>query len=301
MKAGSRALRCQVIDSQLVDDLDKVSTLAGLLQVPCRSLKLTKLFSTETDGWNAAGPFHACCDGQGSTITLVQRADHHYYGGYASKSWTKNGHIQDAEAFLFRFRKDALKTVVEKFKSSGRGNELYGGKSYGPVFGTQHDLFTFAKDGHSSMLQDFGYGGHTSFELPDSLIDNSMPRTDGNFRLEVLKVGTTDNAEPAGALEEAWLPHVSWLQQVITYKPNLKRRSQPQHCESPVCRNVHHACVSQCNTTDAQSSVVCPSLHECVKCKINNINFRRPKPGIGTSSHDYVHMNPRRFRNMSSC
>ena len=180
MNAG--ALRSQVIGSELVDDFDKVATIAGLLQVPPRSLKLTKLFSTNTDGWNAAAAFHASCDGQGPTITLVRRADHRYYGGYASRSWTMNGYIHDAAAFLFRFHKEPQKTVVEKFMSKKNGNELYGHKAYGPVFGTGHDLVTFGSGGHiltsSQDPGDYHFIKSNSFDFPTStsFIDASMPK-----------------------------------------------------------------------------------------------------------------------------
>lgn len=232
--------------------------------------KLTKLFSTQTDGWNAAASFHASCDGQGPTVTLVRRVDHRYYGGYASRSWTTNGYKQDAAAFLFRFHKEkSQKTVVEKFKSKNSGEELYGHKSYGPVFGSQHDLCTFQSSA-GTMLRDPGVCESTSFELPTSptlfanchysmstrprqkllttppLIDGSIPKICTNFQLEVLKVGTVDNVE----LKKPWLPRMSWLQQV----------SLVSGCST--------ACHLQAWFIAMQYLVMHPRLRVCVKLKI---------------------------------
>ncbi len=86
-----------------------------------------------------------------------------------------------------------MHTKVEKYKRNGNGNELRCGTRYGPIFGFRHDFFTFGSGG--SMLQHCGPGGSASFELHKTLIDNSVIKTEANFQLEVLQVGTVDNAE----------------------------------------------------------------------------------------------------------
>ena len=167
--SGGALISRQAAGSLLVNHSDTFTTLSGLLQVHRPSLKLTKLFGTDEWGWGDAASFHRCCDGKGPTITIVQRSDGLCYGGYASQSWTSaSSWVQDSDAFLFRFRKDAqqMHTKTEKFRSNGSGNALRCGPSYGPIFGYKHDLFTFGSG--ESMLHESELGlrgGGSTFGL----------------------------------------------------------------------------------------------------------------------------------------
>ena len=62
------------------------------------------LYHSGRHGANAAA-FHAHCDGQGPTLTLIQDTDGNVFGGYTTKSW-KNHFIamseKDPAAFLVR-------------------------------------------------------------------------------------------------------------------------------------------------------------------------------------------------------
>ena len=215
MTMSGGALSRQAAGSLLVNHSDTFTTLSGLLQVHRPSLKLTKLFGTDKWGWDDAASFHRCCDGKGPTITIIQRSDGLCYGGYASQSWTSAGAwVQDFDAFLFRFHKDAqqMHTKPEKFKSNGSGNALRCTASYGPIFGYNYDLFTFGSG--KSMLQEPGLGGGSTFGRHTPLIDGAVIKNEANFQLEVLQVGIIDSAE----LMEPWLADYSWLPEVCTCK-----------------------------------------------------------------------------------
>ncbi len=209
------ALSRQAAGSLLVNHSGIFTTLSDLLQVHRPSLKLTKLFGTDKWGWGDTASFHRCCDGKGPTITIVQRSDGLCCGGYASQSWTSAvSWVQDSDAFLFRFHKDAQQLHIkpEQFRSNGSGKELRCGASYGPIFGYKHDFFTFGSGG--TMLQCCGSGGDYTFGLHTPLIDSAVIKNIANFQLEVLQVGIIDNAE----LMEPWLAGYSWLPEVCTCK-----------------------------------------------------------------------------------
>lgn len=132
----------QVLGSSLVESSSQVDVLADFLNVPPQKLKLTLLFSTAVSGWNPY-EFHGSCDQKGATITLI-RCRRHYYGGFASVSWTPQTQwLHDPKAFLFRFKYDSTQkhvTAEGKFDSNGTGNNLLSRPNYGPIFGYKHYL-----------------------------------------------------------------------------------------------------------------------------------------------------------------
>ena len=56
--------------------------------------------------WFCVEDFHRCCDGKGSTITVIQsKRDNYLFGGYAEISWgCDNKYKDDPAAFLFTVR-----------------------------------------------------------------------------------------------------------------------------------------------------------------------------------------------------
>ena len=87
----------QVCGSTLIDSRSKLEQLAALLSVDAATLKLTRLFSTSVNGWNPA-TFHALCDNQGATLTLVQ-CPSGTYGGYASINWNSHTGAESDPSF----------------------------------------------------------------------------------------------------------------------------------------------------------------------------------------------------------
>ena len=203
-------LRHQALGSLLVNNVRKLDELEDLLKVPRKSLKLSKLFSTEEHGWDAR-KFHDKCDNQGPTITILQTKDQRWYGGYARQSWRSgnNQAVNDSYAFLFRCNWNVDKTpVAEKFEPSGNGGELRLLTTAGPIFGYYNDFHTFSDSGSILPGSSSEVNGAYSFNAPALFIDTTMAKTSSNFKLEVLSVGTCTNVTPEP--EVPWLPEVSW-------------------------------------------------------------------------------------------
>lgn len=217
----SRSIASQVTGSSLVTSSAQIDLFAKYLSVHPHQLQLTLLFTSTADGWNPSS-FHAKCDSQGATLTLVRRGDR-YYGGYAHASWLSNNKfVDDPQAFLFRFTYQPAQEHIEnheKFESSRQGKELYGQATYGPTFGQRFDLFTFAD--YQQSLTDVHNEGVTSFVATPTPFYDASATAASQSVLEVLKVSFDKNI--AEELEEAWVPRCSWTVKVSC---NAKGSSQ---------------------------------------------------------------------------
>ena len=210
----SRSITSQVTGSSLVTSSAQIDLFARYLSVRPHQLKLTLLFTSTADGWNPSS-FHAKCDSQGATLTLIRRGVR-YYGGYAHASWLSNGQfVNDPRAFLFRFTfKPSQKHIQhdEKFESSKQGQEVYGQANCGPIFGQKYDLFTFNTDNQQTLTDVRNTGASSFGATPTHFYDtNATPVAESV--LEVLKVSVDENS--AEQLEEAWVPNFSWTVEVI--------------------------------------------------------------------------------------
>lgn len=202
----------QVKDSKLVNDVETLGALAGLLNVRRNSLKQLKLFDTQTSGWSNVPAFHSSCDTKGPTIVLIRSSDGNSYGGYTSVSWaTANVYREDAQAFLFRMCPEAgqgsrQRVRTEKFPVAIPTHAQLSSASHGPTFGGGNDLQTFTTSGLALSTNPYSY----PTEHP--LINTSVPKTEANFQLEVLQVIIDPNG--AGELEMPWLTEVTWAVKV---------------------------------------------------------------------------------------
>eukprot|EP00475_Leptophrys_vorax_P002986 TRINITY_DN11715_c0_g1_i1.p1 TRINITY_DN11715_c0_g1~~TRINITY_DN11715_c0_g1_i1.p1 ORF type:complete len:464 (-),score=116.97 TRINITY_DN11715_c0_g1_i1:63-1397(-) len=103
-----------------------------------KGVKATLLYRASRDGFAAAN-FHGKCDDRGATLTVIQAATAHVFGGYASQSWNCVGNRwMNAEgSWLFTL----TQSEPSKFASKqGNPFHLRGNRSYGPWFGAGYDL-----------------------------------------------------------------------------------------------------------------------------------------------------------------
>ena len=208
---NKRLLPRHVQGSVLVDTAGKFETLAALLDQTPKSLKLETLFSTRSSGWTNPAAFHTACDQKGPTLVLIQCADGFSCGGYTSINWTSNSQYQaDSQAFLFRianFANSSTQHASEKFARNGNGHEVYGGSTFGPTFGSGHDLLTFTNG--SQILT----CAAKSFSTPGPLIPITVSRSAPDCHMEVLLVSTVTSGL-AEELEAPWLTGCSWSVEV---------------------------------------------------------------------------------------
>ncbi|KAL9649988.1 hypothetical protein ABK040_003106 [Willaertia magna] len=105
------------------------------------------LWQGTRDGFNA-NIFHTNCDNKGPTITIVKTTCGSIFGGYTSVNWTSNtSYFSDSNAFLFSLHLIGRNNNTPfKFPISSTSNAIYCNSSYGPAFGSGHDLLVLTTD-----------------------------------------------------------------------------------------------------------------------------------------------------------
>jgi hypothetical protein len=111
--------------------------------------------------------FHSKCDNQGATVTIIRSVNGYLYGGYTSISWTSRGtYAPDNTAFLFTLT-NPNGIPPTKYPISPGKNAIYDMPSYGPTFGTGHDLYMDSNNtnGYTNFPHAFqdstGHGNNT--------------------------------------------------------------------------------------------------------------------------------------------
>jgi hypothetical protein len=98
------------------------------------------LYRASCDGWGSAD-FHAKCDNQGATLTVVKTTEGFIFGGYSNVPWTSasGNYKNSSQAFLFSLHCHAGLPPT-KMPCTDPAHAVVHNASYGPVFGKGHDL-----------------------------------------------------------------------------------------------------------------------------------------------------------------
>lgn len=105
--------------------------------------KFELLYSITRDGCSAT-TFHQKCDHQGPTVTVLYNQQKTVYGAYTALGWDQSGaYAGDANAFLFRLQYNGT-AAGNKFPCKNEAYSIYRAGTYGPTFGSGHDLHTFS-------------------------------------------------------------------------------------------------------------------------------------------------------------
>jgi len=100
-----------------------------------KKVKFNLLYRGSRDGFNPTS-FHAKCNFQGATFTIIKAAGRpNLFGGYVSSPWTSSNTYLNCDAWIF-----ALTPRVIKFLPTSTSNAAYDHISYGPTWGAGHDL-----------------------------------------------------------------------------------------------------------------------------------------------------------------
>jgi hypothetical protein len=126
---------CDVLRNVSDDTVGKLKVLLTTAIPGFESKPAKLLYHSGRDGANAAA-FHAHCDDQGPTLTLIQDADKNVFGGYTAISWS--GHLiarstNDPAAFLIRVRSPHGGPPV-LFPSTGKFKSVTSNPRCGPWF-----------------------------------------------------------------------------------------------------------------------------------------------------------------------
>jgi len=126
------------------------------------------LFDTSKDG-DAASTFHARCDSEGPTVTIVETTLGVVFGGFTDQSWASGSGSwgSDSDAFVFRLRPSKM-----KFQVSSASYAIYKHSSYGPSFGNvAFRIYNNCQDNAQSYVNSGSYYSIGSYALNDGEYD----------------------------------------------------------------------------------------------------------------------------------
>ena len=156
VKSGDESIRMQVLDdakffqlsaslqlylrwSSLREGIDLSYAEFSFLnkELKAVSLEMGGLLYQASKDDDSSGNFHSRCDSKGETVVIVETTAGNMFGGFIDASWTSSsGYSSSSRAFLFQLR-PAMKRYNKK---NGSNYGIYRHSSYGPTFGSGHDL-----------------------------------------------------------------------------------------------------------------------------------------------------------------
>ena len=119
-------------DSMIINDLTMENNLLKLCKLSGKQFKL--LYRASRDGF-AASNFHAKCDNQPGTLTIIKTTKGYIFGGYtAVASENRNRYKSDNSAFLFSLVNARSLPLLMPVKVRGE-NAIVCHVIFGPMFG----------------------------------------------------------------------------------------------------------------------------------------------------------------------
>ena len=233
MKPGEDLADGQVTGSRLILQNAHLDALGTALQAEPETLKLTKIFSSES-GWYPS-LFHQACDNKGPSLVVMKspvltKGKTHYLCGYTNLAWASSSspkNICDDKARLFRYDLDPHNQLssMELFSPSGQqAATVFHYTNSGPAFGPSGSDFTtmYASPTESCMCLSstqnaFDFRGKIFLEMVQEFAGTKRANgntSSGRFELEVLLV---ERVTPF--LQGPWLPGVDWSSKVRSYTP----------------------------------------------------------------------------------
>ena len=129
------------LDSTIIKDESKASLLYGWLKEDGSDGDLSLLYRSSRDGHGNLS-FHSKCDDKGCTLTVIETTCGRIFGGYSNTPWKGGGGkwVSANKAFLFSLGDSPCKM---KLKNANDSRAVCNYSSYGPTFGSRHDLRAF--------------------------------------------------------------------------------------------------------------------------------------------------------------
>ena len=147
------------IESSIITKSDFGTVAIGIKEKLNKKIKEAKLlYRASRDGDTTQ--FHSKCDGKQNTVTFVKANNGRKFGGFANQAFnTSNYWISDPNCFVFSL------DYHECYYYNNNGNMIYGSSSYGPLWGSGHDLYLASgcRSNTTSTTNDgsFDYKGRT--------------------------------------------------------------------------------------------------------------------------------------------
>jgi len=152
---------------------------------------LTLLYRASRDGWDSSD-FHAKCDNEGETLTLIKCTDGYVFGGYASVSWKSgSGSPQSAPgSFLFSLHGPSREGPVKlHLKDPNDGCAMRCHSSFGPTFGEASD---FHLSSNANNCTGSGTRLGKTYHLPDGQSPDTFFTGQFNFQAAEVEVFSVD-------------------------------------------------------------------------------------------------------------
>ena len=130
-----------VLDSRIVQDASHKEALGRWLAEEGQGGQPQLLYRASEHGWGGA-QFHAQCDNQGPTLTVIKSTGGYIFGGYADQAWNSSNNWQASpKAFLFALHcHSGLGPTKMAQSGSYPQHAMYNHSSYGPTFGNGHAM-----------------------------------------------------------------------------------------------------------------------------------------------------------------
>ncbi|KAL0220974.1 hypothetical protein RCL1_000828 [Eukaryota sp. TZLM3-RCL] len=135
------------------------------------------LFRASRDGFSASN-FHQKCDNKGQFMLLFRTNRGNVAGAFSPAAFTSSGNYQQSlGAFLFRVKTSSANSVARYNLRGSDTNHIYCYSSYGPTFGSNHDLHL--SNGCNSGSSSYCNTGNTyNGSYSDMLAENSFTVSD---------------------------------------------------------------------------------------------------------------------------
>ena len=126
----------------ILDNEEKI--ILSKMVHPNKKIKFNLLFSTKLDGTDSSSNFHINCDGVFPTLAIILDTSERKFGGYSTQNWCPSNsgeaYSRAPGSFIFNItnkEKSGKYNLIDELNK----NSIYRGKSNGPTFGGQHDLY----------------------------------------------------------------------------------------------------------------------------------------------------------------
>jgi hypothetical protein len=151
-----------------------------------RSKKRTLLYRGTRDGFGS-GVFHAKCDGQRNTLTIILTTKGYIFGGFTPIAWDSSSAYKadpSKESFVFSLISPRGK-APQKFDLSNATYAIYCNSSYGPTFGDGHTIKVASDaDTNTNSYTNFG----SSYVNNTGINGQQVFTGESNFQVKEIEV-----------------------------------------------------------------------------------------------------------------
>jgi hypothetical protein len=127
--------------------------------------------------------FHSLCDKYKESIVVIKSESNDIFGGYSADTWGGSSYSSNPKSFLFSLVNSA--NMPQMLKSKGQGNETYRYASYGPTFGSGHDIYICnASNTTGSSYSNFPY----SFVAPTNFTGTANTFFAGSYTFKTKEI-----------------------------------------------------------------------------------------------------------------